>query len=257
KYVLGIEPPEEYEIDPSVWLDALEKGTLLHSVFRQFMATLLKKKRVPKFPLDEDILYKIMDRHIKEARAKISPPNDTVFERDCRELRQTARIFLMEEAEFCRESRPMYLETALGLKPEGDGTDLDQGSPVIIVLADNREIRVRGRVDRVDEISTEKGVRYVVWDYKTGGSYGFDERDPFRGGRKIQSVLYLAMIEDRLREKVSPDAVVERFGYFFPNVREHGRRISWSARDLAGGIEIVTRLCDMISGGCFPFTDDP
>lgn len=255
KYVLGIEPPEEDEIDPSVWLDALDRGTLLHAVFRQFMARLLKEKRVPEFPRDENILSKIMDRHIKEARAQTPPPNDTVFEHDCRELRQTARIFLQEEAEFCTGSRPLYLEVALGLRPEGDGTNLDEGSPVLIALADGREIRARGRVDRVDEIS--KGNRYTVWDYKTGSSYGFDERDPFRGGRKIQSILYLAMIEKRLREKVSPDAVVERFGYFFPNVREHGRRISWSARDLAGGIEIVTRLCDMIAGGCFPFTDDP
>jgi ATP-dependent helicase/nuclease subunit B len=117
-------------------------------------------------------------------------------------------------------------------------------------------IRVHGRIDRIDELTTGESACYAVWDYKTGSTYGYERDDPVRQGRHIQHALYLELANARLAE-VRPGARVVRFGYFFPGVRAHGERLAWEEAELAGAGPILARLCRMIASGCFPFTDDP
>ena len=85
---------------------------------------------------------------------------------------------------------------------------------------------------------------------------GYDRNKPFRQGRKIQSVLYLALCEKRLREVRSPNCSVATFGYFFPGIREHGERICWESNQLNAGKEVIAWLVEMLRCGCFPFTTD-
>ena len=116
-----------------------------------------------------------------------------------------------------------------------------------------KSIRARGWIDRVDETDAS---RYSVWDYKVGSGYGYDRVDPFRQGRRVQSVLYLRMIETALRKNLDPKAIVDRFGYFFPSIRAHGLRVDWDADTLAVGLGIVERLCASIEEGTFAATDN-
>jgi ATP-dependent helicase/nuclease subunit B len=97
--------------------------------------------------------------------------------------------------------------------------------------------------------------RYAVWDYKLGSGYGYDQTKPFSGGRRVQSVLYLHMIEAALRNRIDPQAVVERFGYFFPGIRAHGRRVAWPADMLTPGMTMLDHLCSLIAAGAFHATD--
>jgi hypothetical protein len=155
----------------------------------------------------------------------------------------------------------------LGLSPDSEGTGsfLDTPWPVEIELARGERIRARGRVDRVDRVRDMPGSCYAVWDYKTGSSWKFrrgkakkttgEGGDPFDQGRLVQNALYRALVEARLEETASPDARVVRFGYFFPNLREHGERVVWTAAELEPGREVLSRLCAMLASGCFPFTD--
>jgi hypothetical protein len=178
-------------------------------------------------------------------------------------LRQSSRIFLQEEEVFCRQSRPFCFEASVGMLPEGQGTPLDTVEPVTLKVGGNRTVRVRGRIDRVDQVPGSGGRLYTVWDYKTGGSWRYRKErtgaleDPFRGGRLVQSALYLQLAENRLRETVSPEAAVDRFGYFFPTTLEHGERVEWTAAELGEGTNVLGRLCEMLARGSFPFTDDP
>ena len=266
QYVLGIERPEEYEIDSVLWLDPTEKGELLHRVFRGFMSALNRKGLLPELGRDRGLLAEILESEIELWKREKPPPGPDVFDREVRELQQTARIFLQEEEEFCRASRPLFFEVSVGLPAEGEGSRLDSPEPVEVELPDGRTIRVRGRIDRVDEeAGPGTGKHYAVWDYKTGSSWKYrDEKgrknpDPFRQGRLVQGALYLAMAEARLRKEVSPGARVSRFGYFFPRPgpREHGERLDWSREELARGGRVVAGLCEMLARGTFPFTDDP
>jgi hypothetical protein len=141
------------------------------------------------------------------------------------------------------------------MSANGAGSPLDREEPLAIPLRAGRSVRVRGRIDRIDRL-TGKTQRFAVWDYKTGSAWKYDEASPFRGGRQVQGVIYLAMADAVLRESVSPDARATTFGYFFPAAREHGRRISWTARHLEAGRKVLGHLCDLLRAGAFPFSDE-
>ena len=254
RYVLKIKPPEEYQLDPNAWLNHLERGELLHRVFRAFMSRLNEQGRLPEFQRDQGLLQDILEQEIAAEEAEKPPANPAIFEYEKERLSRVARIFLQEEDKYCRTRRPLYFEAAIGMEPEGGGTPLDTPEPVPIRLPGGQVVRVRGKIDRVDEIPGSRGKRLAVWDYKTGSSRDYDPNDPFRQGRQVQSALYLALAEARL-QKLDPGALVTEFGYFFPGLREHGERLQWTKDQLAAGARILENLVRMLSQGCFPFTD--
>jgi len=255
RYVLEIEPPEEYQAAPGVWLGASEKGLLLHAVFQEFMFRVGNRGVPPEYGRDIGLLEEILEERIALLKAENPPPGVEVFERERRELLEVVRIFLSEEEECCRTASPAYFEVAIGVPPEEAGTALDAPDPVEIMLPGGDRVRVRGKIDRVDEVAGSGGKMFLVWDYKTGSSYAYDRADPFKGGRHVQNALYLALVESRLGE-VHTGAEAVGFGYFFPGIREHGERIRWTKAELDGYGRLVERLCRMAAGGCFPFSND-
>lgn len=252
RQALKLYPPNELELDPDHWLDAAQFGTLLHDVFREFMLELAKSGLRPHFERDHQRLAQILQQSLVRWRQDVPPPNENAFRLQSWQLIECARIFLWREEEHCQASLPRYFEVALGVKPDGPGTQLDQAAPSTIGLPSGRAIRVRGRVDRVDQLGED---RYAAWDYKSGSGFGYEQDDPFRQGRRVQSILYVTMIQQALRQHVSVHSRVERFGYFFPSVRALGLRMSWNARALEGGLPVLERLCESIESGCFPATN--
>jgi RecB family exonuclease len=263
RYVLAIRPPDEIRIDPRIWLEATERGQLLHAVFRRFMHRLGEQELLPDFRRDEKLLMETLDEELAWWRDNKPAPSRAAYEREALDLRQASRIFLQEEEEFCRESKPFCFEASVGMLPEGQGTPLDTLEPVSLKLGGRATLRARGRIDRIDQVPGAGGKQYTVWDYKTGSSWRYRRdrtgtlQDPFRSGRLVQSALYLRLAESRLKETVSPEATVDRFGYFFPTTREHGERIEWTAAELADGARVLGSLCQMLARGAFLFTDDP
>jgi RecB family exonuclease len=256
KYVLGVERPAEYELAPYVWLEPSDRGQLLHGAFRNFMNRLAGSGELPDFERHRATMAEVLEAEIAAYRRSVPPPNEVVFRAERNWLRRTAEIFLREEEIHCRESRPAWFELALGIESEEPGGPLDCAEPVEVRLPNGGKIRVRGRIDRVDRAG-ESDDRFSIWDYKTGGTWGYRRDDPFRGGRHVQNVLYLAMAEAHLRRVHSKKARVELFGYFFPSPRAHGERVSWPAEELRPGLEVVAGLCRLAAAGCFPLTDEP
>ena len=164
---------------------------------------------------------------------------------------------LIEEDRYCAEGKgiPVYLESSFGLKDKGDGP-LDTTEPIPVKLPDGSEIRVCGRVDRIDNIGTGATETYAVWDYKTGSAWNYKEADPFRQGRVIQPTLYIAMVAHRLREKISTQAKVTHFGFFFPGARERGRRIEWDTAQLAEGGKVIGHSVNIVRHGLFLPTNE-
>jgi len=255
KYVLKIEPPEEYIIDPEVWLDPLEKGSLLHEVFRKFINELKQNDEIPSVKKHADRLYRILEEMIEDAVNDKPPPGPAVFEREKRFLVQTARIFLLEEEAHCQESRPLFLEAGIGLASETGPTELDTDGPAELRLPDGKTIKACGRLDRIDRLVNEGENSFAVWDYKTGNYNKYSSQDPFKGGRVVQNALYLEMAQARLQE-LFPGACVKRFGFFFPSARRHGERTKWEAAELEKGREVIANLCGLLASGCFPVSED-
>ena len=254
KYVLKIEPPEEYVLDPDVWLDPMDKGGLLHEVFRVFMTDLCEKGKEPEFDRDWPELVQVLDTKIDEKMEEKPPPSDMVFKREKNELQQTARIFLQEEEEHCRGHRPRYFEAAIGMYQDGKPTPLDTDEPAVIKLPNGKTIKGRGQIDRVDEVKGSGGREFSIWDYKTGSSWKYRQDPPFWGGRCVQNAFYLALAQEQL-SKTHKGARITGFGYFFPNLKEHGERVEYTSDELAEGKEVIANLCEMIGKGVFPFTN--
>ena len=254
KYVLEIELPEEYTSDPNIWLDPLEKGALLHEVFRHFMTELHNTRKKPEFKRDIDLLEKILDGVLEIKKNEIPPPSEMVLEREIAELKLVTRIFLKGEEELYKESHPCYFEVALGMRQDGEPTLLDLPDPVEIKLPDGKRIYGRGQIDRIDEVVGSQKKLFDIWDYKTGSAWKYKQGPPFWSGRCIQNAFYLALVQAHLKE-MHPEATINKFGYFFVSSREHGERISWSRKVLEEGKDVLALLCQMLANGCFPFTD--
>ncbi len=258
KYALKIEPPEDLEPDPDRWLDPLKFGDLLHRVFEQFLGELIRMDRTPDRDRDSERILAILEERVRELSAMCPPSTASAFRRQRAELERTCRIFLAEEEAYCARTgaRPVFLEASIGLKREGHESKLDTAKPVAFPLPDGSSIQVRGRVDRVDRLGGESLHTYVVWDYKTGSSRKYKQGDPFQGGRIIQPALYVSIVEHCLKERVSRNAAVRSFGFFFPGVRARGERLEWAPGDLRAGPTTVQALARIIRLGAFLATDD-
>ncbi len=255
RFVLGIEPLEEFDRLPVAWLSSLERGQLLHSVFRRFHQEAAASGRPPSMQEDWQMMEDILRDEISAWRRVKPPPSPQVLEEEAEELFRTARIFLQEEESCCREREPAYLEVAVGVEKTGAGNPVDLEEPLELTLPDGKRIVVRGRIDRIDRVKASSGDAFLVCDYKTGSADAYDPADPFKGGRCVQNYLYRLMAESCLR-RVHPEAEVAGFEYFFPGTRAHGERICWEAGILAEGQRVVHDICLSIAAGCFPASDE-
>lgn len=250
---LGLRVPEEIEVDEERWLDARQFGSLLHEVFREFLAELTAAGKLPTFERDHQRLAEILQSAVQQWRKDHPAPNETAYRTSLWQLVRTSKVFLDVEEDFCRTSKPRFFEVSLGMNRVGSGSPIDDEEPVSITLPGGKTIRAKGRVDRVDE----KGANHFsVWDYKLGSAYGYNANAPFLQGRRIQSVLYLNMMDTAIRRKLDAKAVIERFGYFFPTIRALGLRYEWDAKTLAAGMTILERLCLMLGAGAFLATNN-
>jgi len=220
-YALGLQEPEELELDTERWLPPAEFGQLLHEVFHRHLR-------------DGVALEQVLKERIARYREKFPPPNEGVLRRDCRRLERAIRIFEVEEAEWRTTGRPVDFEREI--------------SGVPVALPGGETIHVRGRIDRVDE--TEAGL--ALWDYKTGSTtrYRAPRTDPFNGGRILQHAIYMELARAHYGKPVA------LFGYFFPTEKGRGERITFTPAQLAGAPELLARLRGLIARGTFQATTD-
>ncbi len=260
RYVLELEPPDELLIDPKVWLDPLARGSLLHEVFERFLREIVQRGNVPEASRDQAELLDVLQTLIDRYRAEIPPPSEAVFRREVSQLRRTARIFLREEEEYCRETgnRPLFMEVSIGMKSAGKPSPLDVAEPVEIKLPDGHTLRVRGRIDRIDQVAGRGSSVFAIWDYKTGGTWKYtQEPRPFWAGRVVQHALYTLVMSARLKALSGefPGGRVDRFGYFFPSEKAGGERIEFTPDELRDGGLVLAKLAGIASGGAFLATN--
>jgi ATP-dependent helicase/nuclease subunit B len=258
KYILRLEPPEELEADPYTWLDPLAAGQMMHKVFEVFYREMIKEGRPPAMS-DRDRLFSIFQKYVDEYKENYPPPTEMVFSEQRRRLERTAWIFLVEEVKLAGASRPVFLEVGIGLPRDSDSepSPLDSADPVRMKLSGGKEIMVRGRIDRIDEVPGAKGKVFAIWDYKTGSAAKYRSGDPFNKGRVVQHALYTILAELAIRSRIDPEAVVASFGYFFPNPKMRGSRMVWGEDELRErGLDVIGKLCRVAAAGCFLATDD-
>ena len=242
KYVLNVRPLEEPALDDEPWLNHRRKGTLLHRVYERFMRGL--GGEAPTLE-DADRMRDVVDAVLEEEVEQVAPPSSVVRAAARRELRQHAALFLRAEAERGDAYRPEAFELGFGLPPrrrqEGD---YDEGARLSV---GDRTLLLRGRIDRVDR-NRETG-DLVTWDYKTGGTSGYDDGDPIQDGKTLQWALYAYALEALSGE------TVEQSGYFFANIAEMGTRIAAPPGPHRAEVDrLLDRLGALAESGTFPMT---
>ena len=150
RHVLGIEPLEEMEKDPSRWLDPLQRGELLHAVFRRFMEELKAKGESPSMETHLGFLEAIAQEEVERWKAEVPPGSELAFDREVTDIKQALQIFLRDEVERCTHIEPCFFELSFGTgydKKNGKATD----EPLEIEVRGRRSFRLRGRIDRIDQ----------------------------------------------------------------------------------------------------------
>ena len=262
KYMLRIAPPDELQIDSDAWLPAMEYGRLLHELFQYFLQEKIQNQQPVVYEQDSPRLLQLLDSLIEKYKKRIPPPCDSVFQKQVEELHNAAAIFLREEENTQQEKQPVYLEAAIGMARQENEitTPLDTSEPVLLELG-GLTLLARGRIDRIDRLLNDSEPAFEVWDYKTGGLSSYKknkkQKPPFKQGRLIQPFLYLRLAENRLRNVISPDVKLERFGYFFPGAKGQGERLAWTAQEMTKGLNILERFSQLASMGSFIATNEP
>ena len=251
RHVLGVEPVDVRERDRTRWLDPLAAGSLLHDVFRLFFERITARGEKPEAARHAALLEEIAEGEIRTWREKVPPRSELSFRERREDLLFTCRVFLRLEEEHCRELSPKFFEVPFGLPRADPRGPIASREPVSISAGGGKSFRLRGSIDRVDQAPDGS---YHVWDYKTGGAFGYQEGRGVRGGRQIQFALYALALE-ALLDRAGIPAAVSRSGYFFPGRRGEGQRLRMDL-DPALTRDVLTRLMDLLRAGAFPHATD-
>jgi hypothetical protein len=128
--------------------------------------------------------------------------------------------------------RPELFEVDFGLPvPEGQAP-----TAPLVLRAGDIEVRISGRIDRVDVAELGDGLGFWVIDYKTGRSANYTATD-LAGFRKLQLTLYALAVESVLLAGRN----ARPLGLAYWLVSEGGPKVALPGRGVAGWLEDTRR----------------
>lgn len=239
--VLGLADRDEPE--RLVELRAVDRGSLVHEVLERFFG--------------EVIAHGAPDpqrRWSDEDRQRLQGLADEVFDRyesagltgrpvrwrlQQTQIRALLDDFLTADDEHRARmgARPIRVELPFGF----DGVD-----PVVVELANGRQLRFRGRADRVD---VGAGNRHVVLDYKTskGDRYGALDEDPVLGGTTLQ----LGVYAEAARQVLGADTASGYYWMVNDSSCSDRCGYDWSDDRRERFVEVLGTIVDGIGAGVF------
>jgi RecB family exonuclease len=232
--VLGIRPPDDPELDPDRWLDALRRGSLLHRVYRATLSEARSSGLSADAPELEEVALAALAEAIVLMRAEMPVPGEGALRRETASLQGDARSFVRMVRQ--RGAPWVALELEFGLAAD----------PPVVLETPGGSVRLRGAIDRIDE---DLNGLHVI-DYKTGVVRDFaGSTGAFHGGRRLQHALYAHVAEARVRGRVVSA------GYHYPTIRGENRPVMFDRLRLAGVAELLDHLLDGVAAGRFVPTD--
>lgn len=171
------------EPDEKQTMDAATRGSLIHKILETFFAERQADNRPQPneawTSADRDRLMQIADDVLSGARESGQTGLDIFLQHESRTIRADLARFLEADTVFRRETGAVPISFELAI-PETDVAG----------------VRLRGFADRIDR--TPDGKKAWVIDYKTGSTWDVQgmEKDPLKGGAKLQLPVYLAAVSD-------------------------------------------------------------
>jgi ATP-dependent helicase/nuclease subunit B len=192
--ILNLEPIEE----PSEEIEALEMGSLLHSILYEFYTELKKKKIVlhnvsnKQFQEAEDLIFKIAEAKVEAANFNAALSFfeiEKILGINGNRKNSILYKFLEQERDNDEGYVPEYFELSFG-KINQSSTEFKIG-----------ETKFRGKIDRVDVDHNEK--RFRVVDYKLGGKK--PSTDDLYKGLSLQLPLYMYAAKKLIQAQLKKD----------------------------------------------------
>ncbi len=242
-HILELDPPEEIEFDPTQWMDPMERGSLLHEIYCDFMTELCRKGEQVHAGRHRSRLREIAESKLKQARRETPPPSQAVYAKERKEIMDSLDIFLDLESKN-DISRPLLFEAPFGMSDKrGDA------APVKIP-AGRKTILLRGIIDRIDQVGDNM---FRVIDYKTGSFKKYEDLETFNEGKILQYALYALAAREIIRAKgLSEAPEIRDSGYFFPTLKGEGREMYFPPPSPQLLSQVLGILIRMIEKGFFP-----
>ncbi|MDP2950116.1 MAG: exodeoxyribonuclease V subunit gamma [Chloroflexota bacterium] len=239
--IAALETPEEL-----IAISALDRGKVIHSILERF----IKEADPPALgaswePRHHGLLLSIAEGEFQKAEDSGVTGRRLLWEAVKADIRQDLETFLEKDAEWRAERamRPLHVEWEFGIKND----------PVTLSLPDGSRVNFRGLIDRVD--ADEKKARALVIDYKTGGSFPYNDMkdDPLGQGTHLQLPVYALAA----RTALIPEAAVEA-EYWFISSRGKFERKTVPLAEVEGAFKTtVQAIVAGIRGGVFPANPGP
>ncbi len=248
KYILRLELPRDLLYDPSRWLDPLQRGSLLHSVFCGFMRELASSGERVDEKRHKKTIYQIALQLVDLYKEKVPVPSDLIFKIEVQEILESCDFFLAMESR--RESRPLFFEVPFGLgEEEVKKAGCGLAEPVRLDLGQGHILSICGRIDRIDQVSKDC---FSVWDYKTGKGKAYGDEKFYDKGRQIQHAIYAIAAEEILKVHsldAFPHVVIS--GYIFPSKKGEGRQAPRQVSNRESLVSLLNTMYEIINKGTF------
>ncbi len=241
EYVLKLEPALEPEERKR--LEPIERGRLFHDVAERFLRERRERGELPvtATPAMRKRAMEMADEALDGLVAGSPPRFLFLWERERRRFKDLVVKWLDREERNGSQATPAHFEVAFGPSVKPTPGERSMEEPLVIELGDGRELRVSGKIDRIDE--RENGT-LVLRDYKTGRAPR-DDGGIFRGGRQLQIPFYILAAEG-----LFPEArVVEAFLDYV----DGGRQVALDPSVVKGETfrKLLRGLSEAIAGGVF------
>ena len=211
-------------------VDYRARGKLVHDALADFHQRVNRHCGGPASPasLDSEEYERLLQETLQLTPAhEIDSPLDAALHEVDR------RLWANWAADYCRQHRsydeqwgscdapllPTWFEVSFGQHGNGSpGSSISTSCPLELSAA-GEQVRIAGRIDRIDTGTVDGQIVFNVLDYKTGGLIRLDE-DTMERGTSLQLPLYVIATQELLL--TDQNAVPWRAGYWY--VREKGFR---------------------------------
>jgi RecB family exonuclease len=244
RYAMRIDPVEEPEALDRI--SAMDRGSLIHAILEKFL-TKIGRDDPPRAEARERHLAALIEVAQQEGaeRARRGLTGRPLLWRiDERTIHHDLIRWYDKEVESAMESPllPGAFEVGFGGARAGYGeheSPLSTDEPLMLKAA-GRELRLQGRIDRVDWDDAK--TRFRVIDYKTGSKR---EKATFAGGRSMQLPVYLHAAAGLL----SMPATAGEAQYFYVSAKGEFSRVGRNGWELRDHAEEFDRILATIAGG--------
>jgi RecB family exonuclease len=196
KNVLRLEVLEE----PSEEIESTDRGLAFHRALSRLHTHLRGEGTHEPLECVDAYLHLRLEEAVNECAGRAGPAAEVLWQIEGKRLQRMARRYRPHWEKFVApwvprgvRPRPEKFEVGFGL-PGCDG----EAHPPLVIVGDEFEVRVSGRIDRVDIAELpDGGVGFWIIDYKTGRAANYTGAD-LKEFRRLQLTLYALAVEEVL-----------------------------------------------------------